>query len=199
MIYDAIPHSLSDLNPTKSGMGATTKDKQQWATNMLKQVEQLPDVENIFTSQEGAAKYMDTSDQDIAMQHDTGRDINQGQPWHQQQPTKNKWKATSRHLVHSTRQSEGGTSLERRAHNAPVDPHRIKIMTQNRFHPLQEERNQGPRDSDRVREGSVSDASSSSGSRMRDPISLTPEILAMLDRHEPDKAKQAKLLIEHLS
>ena len=34
---------------------------------------------------------------------------------------------------------------------------------------------------------------------MRDPISLTPEILAMLDRHEPDKTKQAKLLTEHLS
>ena len=34
---------------------------------------------------------------------------------------------------------------------------------------------------------------------MRDPISLTPEILAMLDRHELDKSKQAKLLTEHLS
>ena len=34
---------------------------------------------------------------------------------------------------------------------------------------------------------------------MRDPIQLTPEILAMLDRHEPDKSKQAKLLTEHLA
>ena len=34
---------------------------------------------------------------------------------------------------------------------------------------------------------------------MRDPISLTPEILAMLDKHEPDKTKQAKLLTKHLS
>ena len=34
---------------------------------------------------------------------------------------------------------------------------------------------------------------------MRDPISLTPEILAMLDRHEPNKSKQAKLLTEHLA
>jgi hypothetical protein len=32
---------------------------------------------------------------------------------------------------------------------------------------------------------------------MRDPISLTPEMMAMLDKHEPDKAKQAKLLAEH--
>ena len=34
---------------------------------------------------------------------------------------------------------------------------------------------------------------------MREPISLTPEILVMLNRHEPDKAKHAKLLTEHLS
>jgi uncharacterized protein with PIN domain len=34
---------------------------------------------------------------------------------------------------------------------------------------------------------------------MRDPISLTPGILAMLDKHEPGEAKQAKLLTEHLS
>ena len=34
---------------------------------------------------------------------------------------------------------------------------------------------------------------------MRDPISLTPKIQAMLDRHEPDKSKQAKLLTEHLA
>jgi len=34
---------------------------------------------------------------------------------------------------------------------------------------------------------------------MRDPIHLTPKILAMLDIHEPDKTKQAKLLTEHLA
>ena len=34
---------------------------------------------------------------------------------------------------------------------------------------------------------------------MRDPISLTPKIQAMLDMHEPDKTKQAKLLTEHLA
>jgi hypothetical protein len=33
---------------------------------------------------------------------------------------------------------------------------------------------------------------------MKDPISLTPEILTMQDRHEPDKTKQANLLTEHL-
>jgi hypothetical protein len=34
---------------------------------------------------------------------------------------------------------------------------------------------------------------------MQDPATLTPEILAMLDKHEPDKSKQAKLLTEHLT
>ena len=96
---------------------------------MLKQVEQLPNVETVFTSQEGAAEFMDTADQDIPMQEHTGRDINQGQPWQQHQHTKNNGKATTRHPVHSTRQSKGDTSPERIAHNAPVDPCRIKLMT----------------------------------------------------------------------
>jgi hypothetical protein len=34
---------------------------------------------------------------------------------------------------------------------------------------------------------------------MRDPISLTPEIMAMLERHEPDNIKQVKLLTKHIS
>jgi D-Tyr-tRNAtyr deacylase len=34
---------------------------------------------------------------------------------------------------------------------------------------------------------------------MPDPVTLTPEILAMLDIHEPDKVKHAKLLTEHLA
>jgi len=69
----------------------------------------------------------------------------------------------------------------------------------NIFQPLEKENNEVGRGNDRVREGSVSDASSSRGSRMRDPVTLTPEILAMLERHEPDKVKQAKMLIKHLS
>jgi hypothetical protein len=30
-------------------------------------------------------------------------------------------------------------------------------------------------------------------------VTLTPEILAMLERHDPDKAKQAKLLAKHVT
>jgi len=34
---------------------------------------------------------------------------------------------------------------------------------------------------------------------MRDPMTIPPEILAMLDKHEPDKTKQIMLLTEHLA
>jgi hypothetical protein len=33
----------------------------------------------------------------------------------------------------------------------------------------------------------------------REPIPLTPEILHLLDRLEPDKGKQSRLLTEHLT
>ena len=42
-------------------------------------------------------------------------------------------------------------------------------------------------------------ASSSRGSRGRDPIPLTSEIVQLLDRLELDKGKQARLLTEHLT
>ncbi len=47
--------------------------------------------------------------------------------------------------------------------------------------------------------GSASASSSARGSRGREPIPLTPEILYLLDRLEPDKGKQARLLTEHLT
>ena len=94
LIYDAVSHPLSELNPAKCGVGATTRDRQKWAEDMLKQVEQLLDVE-IFTSQEGAAQFMDTTKQEIPMQHDTSTDNTQGQPWQQHQHIKNKGKTTS--------------------------------------------------------------------------------------------------------
>jgi hypothetical protein len=34
---------------------------------------------------------------------------------------------------------------------------------------------------------------------MRDPMTLTPEILDVMERHEPDKAKLAKILTKHLT
>jgi hypothetical protein len=42
-------------------------------------------------------------------------------------------------------------------------------------------------------------ASSSTRSKGRDPIPLTPEILLLLDRLELDKGKQARLFTENLS
>jgi hypothetical protein len=48
-------------------------------------------------------------------------------------------------------------------------------------------------------EGTTSASSSARGSRGRDPIPLTPDILHLLDRLELDKGKQAMLLIGHLA
>jgi hypothetical protein len=64
---------------------------------------------------------------------------------------------------------------------------------------MEEHIQESERISDKIREGSISDASSTRGSRMRDPTILAPEILAMLDKHEPEMSKQAKLLTEHLT
>ena len=44
----------------------------------------------------------------------------------------------------------------------------------------------------------MSDASSSKGSRKREPIPLIPEILLLLDILEHDKGRQAKLFTEQL-
>ena len=46
LIYDATPGPFSNLNPAKCGQGTTPRDGHLWATNMLKQVEQLTYVEN---------------------------------------------------------------------------------------------------------------------------------------------------------
>jgi hypothetical protein len=58
-------------------------------------------------------------------------------------------------------------------------------------------------DSDILSFGSISGANTStSGSRCirgRDPIPLTTEILHLLDRLEPDKGKEARLLKDHLT
>jgi hypothetical protein len=73
----------------------------------------------------------------------------------------------------------------------------------NRFEPLAEQGNgSNERDSEQLSFGSLSGASgthsSSRNNRGRDPVPLTPEILHLLDRLEPDKGKQAMLLTEHL-
>ena len=85
----------------------------------------------------------------------------------------------------------------------PTIPHRARGGTvqgninttyqQNRFTPLREHgsesRGRGSEATSAriLREGSASAASSSIGSRGRDPIPLTPEIFLLLDRLEPDK------------
>jgi len=80
------------------------------------------------------------------------------------------------------------------------------VEHQNMFAPLmhQQGANSGDEGNEALssgifRGGSASAASSSRGSRGRDPTPLTPEILLLLDRLEPDKGKQARLLTERLT
>ena len=91
------------------------------------------------------------------------------------------------------------------AYNAPVAPVTgADTQHMNRFEPLASQGSGiNDRDSERLSFGSLSGAlgthSSAKNSRDRDPIPLTPEILHLLVRLEPDKGKQAKLLTEHLT
>ena len=81
-----------------------------------------------------------------------------------------------------------------------MNPNLIKQCKHpNRFQPLEEDGSQGSIHNDKVKECLISDASSSRGSRLRDHISLTPKILAVLDRHNPDKGKHVQLLAKHLA
>jgi len=81
-----------------------------------------------------------------------------------------------------------------------ANPSKIKLRHDpNRFQPLAKLISEdSDAERDRVREGSVLHSSSSRGSTRRDPIPLTPHILILLERLEPDKGRQAKLLTEHL-
>ena len=83
----------------------------------------------------------------------------------------------------------------------PIDPSKIKLRQHpNRFQALAAH-NIADSDAEkyRVREGSISNASSSRGNKRREPISLTAQILQLLDRLEPDKGRQGKLFTEHLT
>jgi len=91
------------------------------------------------------------------------------------------------------------------ANSAPVVPFTwAGTHHMNRFEPIAEQGNgTNERDNERLSFGSLSRASGTHSSAMnnkcRDPIPLNPEILHLLDRLEPDKGKQAKLLTEHLT
>ena len=91
--------------------------------------------------------------------------------------------------------ASGGTPLD---NCNPVEHH-------NKFATLGQ---QGSESSDRgseaigsgiLKEGFASFVSNSRGSRGKETIPLTPEILLLLDRLEPDKGKKALLLTEHLT
>jgi hypothetical protein len=155
--------------------------------NTLKLMEQftaipLPNVA------EGNTMDMDTMEGQPPLAHPAKAVAKNNRGW----ASSNKGKAHATRGITQPRQSDGDTSPQKRAYNALADPYRIKNRQYNKFQPIAEEHIQeSTGNNDKDREGSISDANSSGGARMRDPINLTPAILAMLDMHEPDKSKQA--------
>jgi hypothetical protein len=82
-------------------------------------------------------------------------------------PPKTKGKAPVSSAASEARHGEGDTSPERSAYSAPLDHTRIKLRQQNKFQPLKDERiHESGISSDKVREGSVSNANNSRGSRL---------------------------------
>ena len=95
--------------------------------------------------------------------------------------------------------------ISHRARSGIVAANVNTVEQQNSFTPVGEQestsggRNSEVMSSEILREGSTSAASSSSGRRSRDLVPLTPEIMFLLDRLEPNRGKQARLLTEHLT
>ncbi len=140
LIYDASPHPLSNLIPAKCGPGTVPRHKQQWATNMLKQVELLLDVDHSNIGQEGAAEDTDTRYHTTTRQQNSGgrSNIRPEQAWQQQQD-KNSGKAPAISHIPQGQKSEGDTSPERKVHIATASPNIIKQKKHlNRFQQLGE-------------------------------------------------------------
>ena len=126
-------HPLSIMDPSKCGAGITARDRSTWSVNTLKLLEQFPTIKRP-DDEEGQNEDMDIGEGQIpptqiapAAAKDTGIKAS------------NKGKAPTTCGIAQARQSEGDTSPERRAYNAPVDPTRIKKWQNNRFQPLEEE------------------------------------------------------------
>jgi len=199
--YDSHTYPRSDLDPSSCGPGATPRDKSTWVVNTLKVMDQFPAVTIPDHDEHSETVDMDTSKKHAEAEQGQGtiaKTIPQNS-W-QAAPGRNNIAIAARSNIPQGRPSEGATSPERRAHNAPVDYTNIKHKYDiNRCQPLPAEHIEDGRGSDIVSVSLVSDASSSRGNRMRESMTLTPEILAMLDRHDPDKTKQSKLLTRHLA
>ena len=202
LIYDSHMHPFSALDPISCGPGTTPRGRSTCIVNTLKIIENFEPIPTPDQNDSLEKEDMDTNDKQVGTKkkHRATQHIRTNNACHAAPGRHAKATIAIRTKIPQGRGSEGATSPERRTHNAPVVQNNIKHnYNNNKFHPLAEEHNEEDIGNDRVREGSVSYASRSRGSRMRDPVTFTPEILAMMVSHEPEKAKQAKLLTEHLT
>jgi len=154
LIYDAIIHSLSDLDPTHCGPGTTPRDRITCVVNILKTMEQFTAVIIVDQDERPEPEDLDTSERHAHA--DTRRGATtQTMPQNAWQATPGHGKATSaRSGIQQVRASKGATPLERRSYNALVD-NATKHKYTNKFQPVEEEQSDEGRGSDRVREGSV--------------------------------------------
>jgi hypothetical protein len=222
LIYNTIMHSGSSLNPTQCTQRSDRNARQRWLITTLQQLEQYkptadpPPPLNIDAEME--EQEQEQEQEQLPEQHGIHAPLQQDHPptgGNQQIHT-----GTTRPIVEGTLpQGETGAPVEvtRLSFGTPAPPTILyarglaavasggTLPLQNRFEPLGDQacvssgRYNEPLSSCILREGSASASSSARGSRGREPIPLTPEILHLLDRLEPDKGKQARLLTEHLT
>ncbi len=214
LIYTAIPHPLSSLTPEGFTINTNIRDRTAWIQDVLKRLDQFPAVQG--PDGDDPPQDMDTEEPYHEPHPGLAQPVQPRQtsaPIGAQQglPTP----AGTNHqgsLVipgapapgrRGPRQalagSDGDTSPERKAQSAPAPVIPGKKQTANRFAPLADLSDRDEHSEDKIHEGSVSDAASSRSSRPRDFIPITPEILLLLDRLEPDKVKQSRLLTEHIN
>jgi len=95
----------------------------------------------------------------------------------------------------------GATRAPPRSKGPTAPPRRPYMVekTVNRYSPLANLKDIEELGDEGLHEGYASKAGSSRSSRPRDFVPITAEILHLLDRLEPDKVKQARLMTEHIA
>jgi hypothetical protein len=205
LIYTAVPHPLSALQPEGFTNATNIKDRTAWIVNNLQRLDQHHPVQG--PSEEDQPQDMDTGEPGEGLTPDPSATSAEHPPADLltlaniprrtgQTGAPRTTRAENNRTVQA--RSDTGTSPERKAHSAPAPAVHGKKPS-NRFSPLLNLRDIEEQESEGLYAGSTSEAGSSRSSRPRDFIPITAEILLLLDRLEPDKIKQAKYLSEHIA
>jgi len=213
MIYKAHMYKEATLDPERCSYKSDEKARRIWLQTHIRQIDHYEDIASPVRNQ----------------QEDDAMEEADADTWHTARkelpPSGSGAQAPTRGTAAAT--VEGGTApgvalqppAPIRLRFGTLEPPTLAVRSgggtspanfnteeqQNRFAPLKQhgsgsgERGSLDLSSGILRGGASSTASSSKGSRGREPVPLTPEILLLLDRLEQDKGKQARLLAEHLT